>query len=218
MSELFGQLVPEMIGLFITPAAVVGCVLLLQSGNAVRNAFSFGAAFLLVYLQIGLAGLLGGATDPHATSTTVAHWVGFLVGLMFLAIGAVLLLRHPSRAPGKPQWITELESAGPRRAFAAGLVLAVLNPNLFIMLSGISVIAQSGSGPAVSIFATGLLLLAAALDFLIPIGMYVLMGDRARSGLGAAKQWMVEHDRILAVCVFVGFGLLFTGRGLAALR
>ncbi|MET7772154.1 GAP family protein [Nocardia sp. NPDC005366] len=218
MSGLVGQLIPEFIGLVVTPAAVVGCVLLLQSGNAVRNAFSFGAAFLLVNLQIGSAGLLGGATDPYATSATVSHWVGFLVGLLFLAIGAWLLLRLTARGAGPPRWLAELESSRPRRAFATGLVLAVLNPNPLIMISGVSVIASSGSGAVASIFATGLLLLAAALDFLIPIGMYVLMGNRARAGLGATKQWMVDHDRMLTICVFVGLGLLFTGRGLAALR
>lgn len=217
MGGLFGQLLPEMLGLLVTPAAVVGCVLLLQSGRAVRNAFAFGAAFLLVYLQIAVAGLLGGAGDRHATPSAVAHWVGFLVGLLFLGIGAWLLLRPPVRA-GPPRWLTELESAGARRAFAVGLVLAVLNPNLFIMLSGVSVIASSGAGAAASVGASLLLLLSAALDFLIPIGMYVLLGVRARTALDNAKRWMVANDRMLAIGVLLVFGLLFTGRGLLALR
>ncbi|WP_054812861.1 GAP family protein [Nocardia arizonensis] len=217
MGELFWQLLPEMIGLLVTPAAVVGCVLLLQSGNAVRNAYIFGAAFLLVYSQIGVAGLLGGAGEPHAASPAVAHWVGLLVGLLFLAIGAWLLLRRPVRGGRPPGWAGELGSAVTRKAFAVGLVLAVLNPNLLIMLSGVSVIAGSGVGVGGAIGATALLLFCAALDFLIPIGMYILLGVRARAVLDVVKRWMVVHDRLLAVCVFVGFGLLFTGRGLVAL-
>jgi hypothetical protein len=54
VSEEVWLLVPEIIGLIITPAAVIGCVLLLESANAVRNALSFGSAFLLVYSQIAV--------------------------------------------------------------------------------------------------------------------------------------------------------------------
>ncbi|MGN2639542.1 GAP family protein [Nocardia takedensis] len=218
MNGLFGRLLPELLGLLITPAAVVGCVLLLRSGNAVRNAFSFGGAFLLVYTQIALAGLLGGATDAHAGSQRAAHWVGLLVGLLFLVLAFRLASRPPAHEPGQPpRWVSELESAGPRRAFAAGLVLAVLNPNLFIMLSGISVIASAGAGPAASIAAILLLLLAAALDFLVPIGMYVLLGVRARTVLDDAKRWMIAHDRAVTIGVLLAFGALFTVRGLLAL-
>nr|WP_198428870.1 GAP family protein [Nocardia bovistercoris] len=213
---MIGRLLPELLGLVVTPVAVVGCVLLLRSGNAVRNAYAFGAAFLLVYLQIGIAGLLGGAGGEHATPAAVAHWFGFLVGVLFLGFGAWVLARPPARA-GPPRWLTELESAGARRAFATGLVLAVLNPKLLIMLSGVSVIASSDAGPGAAIFATLLLLVSAALDFAIPIGMYVLLGVRARRGLDRATRWMVANDRMLAVCVSLVFGLLFTVRGLLAL-
>lgn len=216
MGELL-LLLPEMIGLIVTPAAIAGCVLLLQSDRPIPNALSFGGAFLLVYTVIGVASLLGGAGDASATSQTVSHWVGLTVGVLFLVVGLVQLAKRTKLSAEKPKWILELEEATPRRAFAIGLVLANLNPNLFIMLSGMTIISSSDSTWPQAIFGTVLLLLAASLDFLVPIGAFVLLGDRARRGLDTAKTWMVRRNKELGVAVFLGFGALFTIRGVLAL-
>ncbi|MFD4265781.1 GAP family protein [Rhodococcus sp. NPDC058481] len=217
MGDLILLLIPQMIGLVITPAAVAGCVLLLQSDNPIRNALSFGSAFLLVYTVIGVAALLGGAGDPSATSQTVSHWIGLGVGVLFLVVGLFQLLQRKKLAAEKPKWMVELEEATPRRSFMIGLVLANFNPNLFIMLSGMSIISSSDSTWAQALVGTVLLLLASVLDFLIPIGAYVLLGDRARRGLDRVKSWMVRRNKELGVGVFLGFGALFTIRGILAL-
>ncbi|TQF74924.1 hypothetical protein FK531_02350 [Rhodococcus spelaei] len=217
MGELVLLLIPEMIGLIITPAAIAGCVLLLQSNNPIRNALAFAGAFLFVYTMIGLAALAGGAGDPSATSQTVSHWIGLTVGLLFLAVGLAQLLQRKKLVAEKPKWMVELEEASPRRAFVIGLLLANLNPNLFIMLSGMSIISSSDSTWAQALVGTALLLLAAMVDFLIPIGAYVILGDRARRGLDSAKSWMVRRNKELGVAVFLGFGALFTIRGALAL-
>lgn len=98
-----------------------------------------------------------------------------------------------------------------------GLGLAVINPNLFIMMSGMSLISSSGVSVAMAITATIMLLIAAILDFVIPIGTFMLLGDRARDGLDAAKSWMIGHTRILSLAVMFGFGALFTIRGIVNL-
>ncbi|AHH17081.1 hypothetical protein DUF2910 [Nocardia nova SH22a] len=217
MGGLLVALIPEIIGLIITPGAIVGCVLLLQSGRPMPNASAFGLAFLLVYTQIGLAALLGGAGDPGATSKQTSHWAGLAVGLLFLVCGLWVAVRRPRARDGSPRWVSELENVGPRGAFLMGLGLAVINPNLFIMMSGMSLISSSGVSAAMAILATVVLLIAAILDFVIPIGIYMLLGDRARGGLDAAKTWMVGHTRMLSLAVLFGFGALFTLRGIVNL-
>ncbi|AQA20785.1 hypothetical protein BTZ20_5500 [Rhodococcus sp. MTM3W5.2] len=217
MGELILLLIPEMIGLVITPAAIAGCVLLLQSDNPIRNALSFGGAFLMVYTVIGVAALLGGAGDPSATSQTVSHWIGLCVGVLFLVVGLFQLLQRRKLVAETPKWMLELEEATPRTSFVIGLLLANLNPNLFIMLSGMSIISSYGSTWPEALVGTVLLLLASVLDFLVPIGVYLLLGDRARRGLDRAKTWMIRRNKELGVGVFLGFGVLFTLRGALAL-
>ncbi|WP_446222607.1 hypothetical protein ACTWPB_22855 [Nocardia sp. IBHARD005] len=117
MGELLALLLPEMIGLVVTPAAIAGCVLLLQSRRPIANALAFGGAFLLVYTQVGAAALL----------------------------------------------------------------------------------------------------IAATVDFVVPIAIYLVLGERAEAGLGGAKQWMLRNNRAMSIGVLFAFGALFTIRGIANL-
>ncbi len=96
----------------------MGCVLLLQSHRPIANPSAFGAAFLLVYTQIALAALLGGAGDPGSTSKQASHWVGLVIGVLFLAAGIGLVVRRPKAVVDKPRWVAQLENASPRRAFS----------------------------------------------------------------------------------------------------
>lgn len=217
MGELIAQLIPEMIGLILTPGAVVGCILLLHTRDAVRTASLFGAGFLVVYVFVAIAALLGGASDPDATEPAVSHWAGLVVGVLFLLAGAWLSRRPRRPADDRPKILAELESAGPRRAFVIGVALGVLNPNLFIMMSGMSIVAASPVGVGGALVGTLLLLIAAALDFAVPIGVYAALGDRARRGLDALEAWMLGHSRALTLAVLFGFGALFTIRGLVNL-
>ncbi|MFD4461209.1 GAP family protein [Nocardia sp. NPDC058480] len=217
MGGLLVLLLPEIIGLMVTPGAVIGCVLLLRSRDPVRNASMFGLGFLVVYAIIALAACLGGAPDPAATTAHTSHAAGLVVGLIFLGLGAFMLVRPRPQTDEQPRVLAELADAGPRKAFAMGLVLGVLNPNLFIMLSGMSVIASSAVGLAAALLATVILLVAAVADFLIPIGIYLAVGERADQGLAAAQAWMLRNSRLLTLSVLLGFGALFTLRGVVSL-
>ncbi|WP_336083003.1 GAP family protein [Nocardia sp. SSK8] len=217
MGGLLWMLAPEIIGLMITPGAVIGCVLLLRSRTPVHNAAAFGGGFLAVYLLVALSAVLGGASDPVATPARVSHVAGLVVGLLFLACGGWILVRKPVGSRGRPKLLTELETAGPRKAFAIGLVLGVLNPNLFIMLSGMTVISSAAVAIGASLVATLILLLAASADFLLPIGAYLIAGDRADHTLAVVEDWMLAHSRTLTLSVLFGFGTLFALRGLVGL-
>ncbi|QCQ93391.1 GAP family protein [Rhodococcus sp. SGAir0479] len=217
MGELILQLLPELAGMAVTPAAIAGCVLLLQTKRALANAFAFFGAFMIAYTAIGVAALLGGATHETSRSGAVSHWAGLVVGLVFLAFGMWQLIRRRSPSDTGPEWMQQLADAKPRGAFIMGAALSIVNPNLAIMISGMTVIAAAETTPGAAVFGTVLLLSAAALDFLVPIAVYAAFGDRAKSALGAVKQWMITHERPLTLTVFFGFGALFVVRNLVAL-
>ncbi|NUS95673.1 MAG: hypothetical protein HOQ36_25235, partial [Nocardia sp.] len=140
-------------------------------------------------------------------------------GILFLLTGLWILVRKPvrRRVEEPPKLLAELQAAGPRRAFAIGIVLAVLNPNLFLMISAMTAISSSATGTGTALVATLALLIAAAIDFLVPIGVYLLLGDRAEQWLDTLQSWMVRHTRALSLAVLFGFGALFTVRGLTDL-
>lgn len=219
MADLLVLLVPEMTGLVVTPGAIAGCILLLHSRRPIQNALAFGGAFLCVYALIAMSALLGGASDPGATSKDVAHGTGLAVGLLFLLAGLWVLVRRPAtRARNNPpKLLQDLQASGPQRAFVIGIALAVLNPNLFLMMSGMSIISSSDASTWTALEATALLLFAACLDFLVPIGIYYLAGENAQRWLDAMQIWMIRNSRLMSLAVLFGFGALFTARGLVDL-
>ncbi len=58
---MFVDLIPEFVGLILTPAAIAGCILLLQSQHPYGNAVAFAAAFLVLYTAISIVVLAIGA-------------------------------------------------------------------------------------------------------------------------------------------------------------
>ncbi|SDT26430.1 GAP family protein [Microlunatus soli] len=262
MSELLRQLLPEMLGLVITPAAIIGCLLLLASTHAFRNVALFGGTFLVVYavlsaivLTIGHSAGASSTDEPAA----VRGWISLVVGLLFLIGGVVSWLRgrhrkvapptaraaadaavHPASlvrtvaAPlpplarqdpaqkvadsahhDQPAWVQKLTDPTPGFVLAAALVLAIANPNIAILGSGLGIILTADNSLAGQLLALSLLLLASLLDFIVPTIVFLFAGERGRGLLRTATRWLVAHNQIIGIIVLLVFGLLFTGRGCA---
>lgn len=215
---MFVDLVPEWIGLILTPAAIAGCILLLQSRHPYGNAVAFAAAFLVLYTVISLVVLaIGGTVEPSEDTATAKGVVGISIGGLFLLIGLVIALHHKQTREGPPHWATMLEQAQPTGAFMAGVVLAIANPNVFLLLSGLGIVADSATDRGHQVAGVVFLLTGVALDFMIPIVLFAVFGQRARGWLDAGKSWMIAHDRGLTLTILFGFGVLFAGRGIGNL-
>jgi threonine/homoserine/homoserine lactone efflux protein len=215
------DLVPEWIGLILTPLAVVGAIVLLGTDRSLPNAFSFAAAFALNYTILSVIVLWVGsvATASQEAEAGVARYVvSMLMGLLFLGIGLAALLRHHVGAEGgKPRWAVVLETATPVRAFLGGFALSLINPNVVILLSGLTVIITSGETIGTQMLGALTLVLASLIPFAIPIGVFLMMGERGKEMLRKVFGWMIEHDKALTAGSLLLFGALFFGRGLGGL-
>ena len=157
---------------------------------------------------------IGDTVDPTADTSVAKGVVSLSIGILFLLVGAVIAVHHPRTDGGPPHWATMLESARPTGAFMAGVVLAIANPNVFLLLSGLGVVVSEASGRGEEVAGAGFLLGGVALDFVVPVVAFAVLGRRARDGLDRMKGWMVTHDRALTLTILLGFGVLFVGRGL----
>jgi hypothetical protein len=61
------------------------------------------------------------------------------------------------------------------------------------------------------------LVLASLIPFAIPIGIYLIMGDRGKEMLKRVFVWMIDHDKALTAGTMFFFGSIFVGRGLGGL-
>ena len=141
------------------------------------------------------------------------------MGLLFLGLGLAALLRHHLGAPPgtKPHWAVVLETATPVRAFLGGFALSLINPNVVILLSGLTIIITSGETIGTQMVGALTLVLASLIPFTIPLGIYLIKGENGKELLRNTFTWMMEHDRALTAGTLIFFGAIFFGRGLGGL-
>jgi threonine/homoserine/homoserine lactone efflux protein len=216
---MYADLVPEWIGLILTPLAVVGSIVLLGTNRSLPNALSFAGAFALNYAILSVIALwVGTVAAADVEEGRARYLVSMVMGLLFLGLGLAVLLRHHIGATGgKPRWAAVLETATPVRAFLGGFALSLINPNVVILLSGLTLIITSGETIGTQVVGALTLVLASMVPFAIPIGIYLIMGERGKELLKGVFTWMIEHDKALTAGTLLLFGALFFGRGLGGL-
>lgn len=230
MWELVGQLLPEMVGLAVTPAAVVACLLLLGSSHPLRNVAALAGPFLVAYGVVAVAAVaVGRAADAGSEDpSTIRGWISVVVGVLFLAAGAVSWFRPVRRSvsprsrgamghadAAEPRWVSMLRDPSVPLVLGAGLLLAVVNPNMAILISGLGIVVTADVTLGVQAVGVALLLAASMIDFVVPTLVFVLAGERGRGWLRSATGWLLGHNRVIGIVVLLAFGVLFVGRGLA---
>jgi len=110
-----------------------------------------------------------------------------------------------------------VEDASPREAFGLGVALAVVNPNIPILLGGLTAITAADVSTAAQIAGAVLLVAASQLDPAGPFLWYVARPAAAGRGLERTRDWLARHKQLLGLGVLLVFGALFTLKGLAGL-
>jgi threonine/homoserine/homoserine lactone efflux protein len=225
MGELLAQLVPEIIGLAATPAAIVACLLLLGSHRPYRNVAVFGGTVLVLYSVLGAVALAAGrSVEAQATeeATTVRDWLGLVIGLLFLLGGVVAIVRRPApRSEGGPEgageqtpgWARKLAAPTPATLVGVAVVLGLVNPNVAIFFSGLGAVIAADVSAGEQVLGLLVLVLASVLDYVVPTVIYATTGLPGRHRLHAMRRWLVSNDRVIGAAVLRVFGVMFTVRG-----
>jgi Sap, sulfolipid-1-addressing protein len=218
MGSLLIELLPFAAGLAVTPAAIATGILFLGSKRPLANAIAFAAAFSIVYA--GLAALVlfaaQASTEPLVDTRTKAG-VTLAIGLLLLGLALLGWLRGRGRTPHRGRLLDLVEGARPAEALGLGVALAVLNPNIPILLGGLATIAAAEVSTAAQVVGAVFLLAASQLGLAGPILWYVARPASAGRGLDRIKEWLARHERAVDLGVLLVFGALFTIKGLAGL-
>jgi threonine/homoserine/homoserine lactone efflux protein len=215
MGSLLVELLPFAAGLAVTPAAIATGILFLGSKRPLGNAIAFAAAFSLVYA--GLAAVVLGAahaaTEPLIAERT-KNAITLAIGLLLLFLALLAWLRGRGRPPHRPRWLDMVEDASPREALGLGVALAVLNPNIPILLAGLATVTAADVSTADRIVGAVFLLAASQLGLVGPMAWYVARPAAAGRDLDRIRDWLARHERPVDLGVLVVFGVLFTATGL----
>ena len=237
MGELILALVPVVLGVVLSPLALMALVAVLLSKRARVN----GIAFLLCWM-LGLSGLLvlfvGVFTVFEFTAIAEPPpWVPAvrLVLGLFLTASAVWVYRrgraHVDRmatantprevvaaSPQLPGWLHAVESFHPGRTFLLGLGLFVLNPvdascaiiaALDLSLADVSPAAAAAT--AVGFIVIGILPIAA------PVLYVLFRGSNAQPLLDALRSWVAGNTHVLNAALLLVIGALQLQKALSAL-
>lgn len=209
-----------MIGVAVGPIPLVGLILILFSGHAVRNSLAYLGGFVVglfaigaLVLAVGFEASGGGEADSGGLGKVV-------VGVMLLGLAVKKWRSRP--APGAetelPGWMSSIGEASTGRALGLGLLMALANPkNLGLMFAAASSVSGAGLSRSDEIGALAVLVLIGSSTMVALVLANLVAGERAVPALESARDWLTANNSTVMTVLFVVLGAKVLGDGLSVL-
>jgi hypothetical protein len=221
MGVVILQLLPLALGA-ISPVMILLIVLFLASKGGMAKSLAFIAGKYLTYVLWGLVflGLMDtvGATGESGEPSTVSLVIKILLGglLLILALKTYLGEDDPDAPP--PKLLTVLDKMGPGKLFLVGILLSIIQLRFVaLVLAGVVIIATAQLPAGQNAIAILILALLMVWPMLIPVVVFLAMGDRRDAALGSMNAWLDRNSRIITVMVLGAFGLILLWSGVSGL-
>jgi hypothetical protein len=223
MGEAISEVLPFAIGVAIVPIPIIAVILMLFSSRARVNGPVFvlgwvvglSVAFVVVFL---LADAGDPATDETAESTLAWGKLVLGAGLLLLAVRTWRKRPAPGTDAPTPRWMRGVDSFTAIRAFGLAVALAAVNPkNLILVVGAAAGVAEIGVSGGDALAALLAFVLVGSLSVAIPVGYYLVGGERATSTLEELKVWLGTHNEAIMAVLFLVFGVILVSQGLAPL-
>ena len=224
MGGAIGEMLPLAIGIAISPLAIVAVILILTTPQARTNGPAFLGGWLLALAVVGGVALV--VTDAAESADTSGPRT--IVAVLKLVLGVTLLVLawrgfrsrpQPGEDAPLPKWMAALDRFTPGRSLAMGALFGGVKPkNLILAAAAAAGIAGAGLGGAQQVAVLLLLILVASIAIIAPVAVYFLLGDeRSARVLDGWKTWLQANNSAVMIVLFVVFGVLLLGNGIAGL-
>jgi hypothetical protein len=219
MADLWGTLVPLIVGSVLPPIQLVVTILLLRSERGRITAVAWVAGMIVARLVIGaLVSLFVSSDEVDAVSEVggaqpVLGTVLLIVALLFLTMAGRKLLAGDDPDAPPPAWITKTSTMTPGTAFLLGAALMTVGVKFLVFTVGAAtatVEAQVSQTAAVAfaVLASGqhLLVLLAA----------IAAPERSAPALDRVATTLEERSRVVMIGLSLVFGVWFFVKALDA--
>jgi hypothetical protein len=237
MGQLILDLLPLVIGVMLSPLAIMALVAILVSDRARVN-----GSFYLVGWVLGLSIVLAVscwillAIDIHALPDAPLWiaWVRIIIGV-FVGAAAVWVYRKGhahvaamarattpqdvvAAAPQLPGWLQSVATFTPLRSLALGLGLFVLNPvdASCAILAGVDLVLGTAT-PAQTALAAMVFAVLGILPIAVPVIGVLFLGERVRPQLDALRTWVASHTNVMNAAMLLVIAVLQLQKGISAL-
>ena len=223
MGQAIGGVLPLAIGVAISVVPVIAIILMLITPRARSNGPAFVAGWVLGLVVVGGLVLVIANTAGVATSSgpsTAAYAIKLALGMLFLLLAVRQWRSRPGpgeQAPA-PKWMAALDGFTPVKSLGLGAALSGVNPkNLVLTAAAAMSIAQTGlpggqqAGVLVVFIVLGTVTVAA------PLVAYLVLGRKADSMLNGWREWLTASNAAIMLVLFLVFGFVLIGQGIAGL-
>jgi threonine/homoserine/homoserine lactone efflux protein len=224
MTELWLALLPILLAMLISPARTIAVILLLHTPKGARTAFAYVSGMVTSMMVQGiilgfLLSVVGLATDSREGDLALVVSVLFVVvGIVMLTGSSKFIFQEEDDDKPPPKWLEQLESLEPRTAFATGFGWLMVSPKQWVfVLTAVAVIFTANLSVAASLLNFLLFSVLIQVVYLVLLAIYLLMPERSEAILDSLFKWLKRNLRVVAIVIFVGFGLFFLIKGLMGL-
>ncbi|MDQ1248903.1 MAG: hypothetical protein QG597_3277 [Actinomycetota bacterium] len=209
---------PLALGILASPIAVIPAILLLLGPRPTTTclAFLIGWSGGLAVVT-GVAILFADGIDAGSGTPRWLSWLRIIVGALLVVYGLLTWLRR-NEAKEPPKWLTGITELQPGRAAGLGIALSALNPKVVLLcLSAGLTIGTAGTTAGQELLAFALFLLIGSVEVLVPLGAFLIAGDRATAPLQRGKTWLQDHGTTVVVVVVTIIGAVLLVNGVQGL-
>lgn len=237
MTGLILQLLPLVVGVVLSPLAIMALVAILVSKLARVNGVAFLVGWAIGVIGVMLLGLwlfsaLGVQTVQEPPAWT--YLVRVVLGV-FLIIAAVWVYRRGTAkvremavaatpqevaeaAPQLPGWLQTVSTFRPGRSLALGTGIFVLNPvdASCALIAALDItIAGLGAGQTTAVVA--IFCVVGVLPIAVPVVYVLARGPKAQPFLDGLRTWVASHTSVLNAALLLVIGAMQLQKAISGL-
>ncbi|MEV6163847.1 GAP family protein [Streptomyces sp. NPDC052052] len=223
MGKALGDVLGLAAGVAVSPLPIVALILVLATPRGRLNGPLFALAWVVGLALLGGIMLAIGGAGGASSHKEPAPWVGVLkvvLGALLALFGARQWRRRP-RDPAQaqlPKWMAAIDRFTPLKILGLGLALSAANlKNAPLTIAAGASISSAGIPVPQQIGVLAVFVIIASLGVLAPLGVYLCMGERAKSVLSTWRDWAVLHNVAVMAVLFFVLGLKLLGDGIGVL-
>lgn len=221
MGDAVGQMLASAVGIAISPLPLIAVILMLATPRGRSNGIAFTLGWVAALAAVtALVVLAGSGIDTGAGRPDWSYWLKLALGVLFLLLGAKQWRGRPreGKVVEPPGWMRALDTFTPAKSAGLAAVLVAANPkNLVLAVGGAVSIATSGAGGGGKAVAGALLVAIGSLCTLLPLGVYLIGGEKSAKVLGEWKAWMSAHNSAIMMVVLLVLGAKYIGDAVSGL-
>ena len=220
MLSAVGTLIPIAVAVAISTIPILTAVALLLSREQRRPSVAYLLGWVIGLFGVAALFSLGLSAAPDSISSRSTPTFGVaetVIGILLLALGAVLILRRTKPKASSP-WMERLAGIGPLPAFGVGVLLNLRVKALLLAAAAGLAISAARPTLAEGLIALGIYTAIGCATVAIPVLLTLAKPAMMEPRLRQTRDWIQPNQHIVTAIVVIMVGAVITGTGLANLN